>query len=261
MASDDDESVCPDAIIMDRIKEPSDDEILFTIAHESDKYEITRETKESLRTAIVYNAHPPTHYYRMVFAIEAVCRILDIPEMLEFYFPQTPDEISDFDWDEVTAGFPKTYPIGKKPTAAQFKIVEAIYLLVVAELDVKARQAGMPRSGATTYVTFKARWKEWRDYCAVYRHLNPGMTLQAVYDLMAYELKLLGSKEKIDQKVSDNIMKHLHKLRLASQKAARLIAREAALQRELEEEMRKDYEESQKEEKFKKEEEKLLCEK
>lgn len=204
----------------------------ITFGH--NKILVTLAAKQSMSTAIDAMSNQPTTYFKCRFAVKAVTDILGV-DFLNYSMPQG-DEL-DCDWDDVIPGRKDTYPTGKDPTESEFATVRSVHALVKGEKDEEAKRMGLPKSGVQSYITYKQRWKQWRDIFGVYGRMNRGMDLKVLDDLVMGRLKLCKSIGEIDEMIAEDIKKYKAKLYRESRK--RKQARELQEQlaaKELEEE-------------------------
>ena len=192
------------------VDEPNPEENVLEIQMGSTTVTVTRKAKQSMSSALSAMANQPTVFFRCMFAVTAVCEILDV-DMLSYVMPQTIEELRAFDWDRVVPGVKETYPQGTQPSDLEFEKVRTVHQVVKAEKDAEARAVGLPKSGVQSYITYKQRWKQLRDIAAVYRHICPVYTLSTTMDQMKAELKLCTSMQAIEDVLKDTIKKHLAK--------------------------------------------------
>jgi len=205
------------------------DEIVITVDVGGVPLEVSRKAKNSMSSAQDAMASQPTVFYKCDFAITAVTDILKY-DKLQFSFPFSEETINSFDWDSVIVGRSDSYPKGKQPETDEFAKVMSVHGLVKEEKDAQARAMGVVKSGVQSYCTYKQRWKQWRDICAVYRFMNPSMQIQTVYDLIKGRIKHCGSLGEINDKIDEDVQKHINKLKRETSKRDK----EARLQKELE---------------------------
>ena len=215
--SDSDDDVTATATIL--LEPPDPDEGAIEIKYGDESFTVTRKAKQSMTFAVEANSNPPTVLYRCLHAIQAVVAILGA-DILEYSMPQTQGELDAFDWNEVIPGRKETYPPSIDPLDSDFAKVKSVYTIVKDEKDTEARSKGLPKSGAQSYMTYKQRWRQWREICAVYRAMNPTMELQTVYDLIMGRLKLLKSLDAIFEAITEDLRKHVNKLKRAAKKTS-----------------------------------------
>ena len=196
MSEDDATSVEAEVTVLEEA--PNPDEIVLDVSLGGEILHVTRAAKASMGSALDAVANQPTVYFRCRFAVGAVTDILSV-DMNEYSMPQTEEDLKAFDWDSLVPGRKDTYPQGTPPTDNDFAKVKAVHGIVREEKDKEARVRGLPKSGVQSYCTYKQRWKQWRDICAVYRHMEPIMELPTVAALIMGRLKLCNSLTAIDE--------------------------------------------------------------
>ena len=173
--------------------------------------------KESMGSALDAVASQPTVFFRCHCAVKAVTDVLGV-DMLEYSMPQTQEELDEFDWDNLTPGRKETYPTVSQPSEEDFEKVRSAHQFVKKEKDTQARAMGLPKSGVQSYCTYKQRWKQWQDLCAVYRHINQAVDLSLVQTIMAGRLKLCNSLNAIDDVVQEDLVKYINKCKREAKK-------------------------------------------
>ena len=198
--------------------EEDQDEKVIQVSYGQEDLLVSRRAKQSMRFAIDAMTNQPTIFFRCRYAVEAVCDILG-KNVADYSFTQSQEDLHSFDWKSVEPGVKETYPEGKRPTDAEFEKVRSVYELVKEEKDAEARALGRPKSGVQSYITFKQRWKQWRDLSSVYMHMNPVLNHSVILDLMAAELKLCKSMGEIEEVVKLAVKKYIAKVKRDAKKA------------------------------------------
>jgi hypothetical protein len=193
-----------------------DDEVL-KVTFKGRQKVITRAVYNSVRSSIEANQNQPTPFFRCMYCIRGIVDILEV-DLLEYCFPQTPEDLTTFDWDAVVPGRTKTYPQAKPVPDDDFTLVRVVVSAVKRQNDEEARRLGMPKSGTLSYGMYKQRWREFRGFCAVYRHAFPEMAKKTVLDQMKVDLKFCSSISAIEGKMQDVVQKVLLRCKKAADK-------------------------------------------
>ena len=208
---------------------------------EGDKFVVSQGAKDSLAFAMDSMANKPKPFERNKYVVTAVAKILGA-DMLEYSFPQTQDDLN-IDFADITWNNDDTFPKGKSPTSAEFEKVRTVHQAIKDEKNAQAKLSG-GEGYSQSYITFKQKWSQWRDLCAVYRWMNPTSDLQVVLSKMTIDLKCCTSEKKLVDAVKQAVNTHIEKLkkekakkelesrRAAAAAAATKASQEAAAARE-----------------------------
>ncbi len=202
------------------VQDPAEDAQVFRIDYEGGKasFFVTQKAKKSMACSMDAMANQPTIFFKLDFIMQAVADAVE-EDKIEISFPQTPEKLQEFDWNDVIIGRPETYFKQKKPEQDVFDKVHAIHTAVKAEKDEEAREMGLPKSGVQAWSTYYQRWREWRNLCAVYRSLYPNETKEMVYNRIKGQCKMMSSLDKIyTEVVSIEIKKHLDRMKREDRK-------------------------------------------
>jgi hypothetical protein len=209
---------------------------------------VSRAAKEAMAHSIENMANRPTIFFLCLYVIQAVTKILGV-NMLQYSMPQTEEELLNFNWTEVVWENMDTFPEALDTPAADFEKVRTVHQIIKTEKDAQARALGGGRSSVQSYSSYRARWKQWRDYFAVYRWIYPTCAREVVYDAVMADLKLCKSKEAIEATIKQAVKKHVEKLKRdmykqktkekLEQKKAAAAAAEAAAEAEADEAVEK----------------------
>jgi hypothetical protein len=112
----------------------------------------------------------------------------------------------------------RTQCVKIQPSAEEFAKVRALHQEVKQEKDKEARDRGFPKSSVQAYSTLQQKWKHWTFWTAVYKEMNPEMSLQTLFDLMKYELKQCASVSAVEDVLKNSIMRHIAKLKREARK-------------------------------------------
>lgn len=197
--------------------EPNPEDVVIEVKCGFETLAVTRKAKNSMSSALDAMSNQPTLFFRCEFAVTAVTDILGV-DMMQYSCPQTDDDIQSFDWESVVVGRRDTYPIGIQPTELEFEKVRSVHRLVKDEKDKQARAMGQPKSSVQSYITYKQRWKQWRDICAVYKHMNPAMALNTLHDLLKVQLKMCNSMHLLEEVMHEDMKKFIAKQRRETKK-------------------------------------------
>jgi hypothetical protein len=212
------------------VNEPSDTEIVLQVQHGSDTVPVTRKALNSLKNALDVNANKLSPFFQYKFAIIAVTDILGV-DLLEYSMPQAQADFDQYNWDRAEIGRFDTYPKAPQPDQKHFDIVSQIYKQLKDQKEAEVAAAGFSgRSAFQSYITYKQKWKLWRDLMAVYRHMQPDAPLADVEATARFRLKLCGSRGEIEFKVQEDVGKFLKKRRTRINKEAAHAQAQAAVQ-------------------------------
>ena len=179
---------------------------------------VSEEAKKSMRTSLDYMANKPSLYFNCKQVAIAVTQILG-KELLSYTMSQSKEVLMAFNWESVEAFEKDSYPEAPQPDKYDFQKVKAVHKLVKAEKDEEAKKCGMPHAGVPSHCTYLQRWKQWRDFHALYYHMHPDYTTQMVHDLVMGRLKLCKSLKDIESNMAEDVAKHLVKVRKERKKA------------------------------------------
>ena len=209
------------------VDKPDESETIINIAYDGGQktLALTRKAKQSMCASLDASSNQPTAFFRWRYVGQAVSDILGI-DFLEFCFSYLPEDIN---WDTIVPGQKDTYPKAQTPSEDTFKIVRTVHLLVQEEKDEEAKANGLPKSGVQSYITYKQKWKYWRDLCVLFLAMNQGMAHQTILDLMTGLLKLCNSMDALDDVVKVEVKKFKDKLKRQERKRAAKVAIEAQL--------------------------------
>ena len=147
----------------------------------------------------------------------AVTQILG-KELLSYTMSQSKEILMAFKWESVEAFEKDSYPEAPQPDKYDFQKVKAVHKLVKAEKDEDAKKCGMPHAGVPSHCTYLQRWKQWRDFHALYYHMHPDYTTQMVHDLVMGRLKLCKLLKDIETNMAKDVSKHLVKVRRSARR-------------------------------------------
>jgi hypothetical protein len=92
---------------------PSD--VVLEIECKGKKRSVTREARDHMKTAIEINTAQPMLFFRAKAVVKSATEILE-EDFIDYLFPQTEEEVRNFNWDGIEPSIPDTYPKGKSPT-------------------------------------------------------------------------------------------------------------------------------------------------
>ena len=205
-----------DGTLQELVQQVDENEIVARITVNDETVDLTRKAELSMVTAIDASANQPTIFFRSRFCVLAVCDILD-EDILDYSFRA----IDGVDWNKVLPGEKETYPTTEPPTKEEFSKVRVVYNNVKSKKDKAAVERGMPKSGVQSYVTFKQKWQLWREFCPIYKAMNPNMSNKTLMDLVTSELKLCTSVNAIWEVVESALKRHLAKLKKSARQQAK----------------------------------------
>jgi hypothetical protein len=181
---------------------------------------ISKDAKDAMAVSVESMANRPTIYFLCLYVMTAVTKILGV-DLLQYSMPQTEEELRNFNWKDVDWNNLDTFPKARDPTALDFEKVRTVHEMVKAEKDAQARACGGERSSVQTYGSYRARWKQWRDYFAVYRWMYSTFDLGVTYAALMGDLKMCRSKNHIECTIKAAVKKHIDKLRREMYKQSR----------------------------------------
>jgi len=215
------------------VQDPAADEQVIRIDYDGGKQSVfvTQKAKKSMSCSMDAMANQPTIFYKMDFIMQAVADAIE-EDKIDISFPQTPEALQEFDWNDVIIGRKDTYFKQTQPEAEAFTKVHAVHTAVKAEKDEEARAMGLPKSGVQAWSTYYQRWREWRELCAVFRSLYPNETKEMVYNRIKGQCKMMSSLDKIyTGVVSLEIKRHLDRLKREDRKRRAVEKVEAELEK------------------------------
>jgi hypothetical protein len=211
------------------VEEPLADQHVIRIVHGSESVLVTRDAMDAMGDALDSMASQPGPFFKSKYAVIAVTKILN-RDLLAYAMPQTEADLTAFDWEGVVPGRYDTYPKAPQPAQSDFDLVHAVHSEVKKGKDARAQAVGLVKSGVQAYNTYKQKWKYFRDFMAVYRHLHAGESLPFVDNMATFRLKLCKSQEAMEAAMTQDVRKFLLKRRtkiLAAEKVARIAAEES----------------------------------
>ena len=225
------------------VEKPDSNELVLRVKLGDKTLNISRKAKESMSSALDASRNQPTPYFKYRYVGMSVADCLGL-SLVDMFFPETAAEIEAIDWNKVVPGDASTYPKAADPSPETFKLVRTVHEAVKAEKDAQAIANGQPKSDIQNYITYKQKWKIWRDLCTLFKAMNPSMTNETVLDLMAVELKCKKTWEILLERLHELVKKHINKLVRETRKKAEQadIDRQLAEAAQREEQVKKDKE-------------------
>lgn len=203
----------------ENLEAPRDvNEIVFRIEVGGEVHTVTRKAKESMSMAQDAMANRPTTFYKCQHAMIAVCDILEV-DFLEYTMPKSKEELNSIDWENVDPLKMDTWPVAEQPSSKDFERVRLVHKIVKDEKDELAKSKGIPKSDVQSYISYKQRWKQFRDFGLLYHAMNLQLQKKTILDIMTIKLKYCTSLEKIQNEIAKDIKSH--KNRLNKEKAQR----------------------------------------
>ena len=219
-------------------EEPDENETILEIEYGggTKTLAVTRKAKKSMAASVDASANQPTLFFRWRYVGQAIADILK-RTLVDFSFAEQPNNI---DWDAVLPGHKDAYPKAATPDEDTFGIVQTVHILVKKEKDADARAIGLPKSGVQSYITYKQKWKSWRDVCYLFHAMNKEMAPETILDLIQGLLKLCASKEAIDEVICCEVKRYKERLKREARKRAAAEVIDTALDKLVRDEERAD---------------------